>query len=63
MPANTIHVSTGLVLHDIEKVGMNLSVKIIKIYQKFIYLYKKIFKKVNIVISCVGIRCIDPYLD
>ena len=34
MPANTIHVSTGLVLHDIEKVGMNLSVieKIIKIH-------------------------------
>jgi len=26
MPANVIHVSTGLVLHDIEKVGMSLSV-------------------------------------
>ena len=26
MPANVIHVSTGLVLHDIEKVGMNLTV-------------------------------------
>jgi len=27
MPANVIHVSTGLVLHDIEKVGMNLTVQ------------------------------------
>lgn len=26
MPANTIHVKTGLVLHDIEKIGMNLTV-------------------------------------
>lgn len=37
MPANTIHVSTGLVLHDIEKVGMNLSVftKIFICFYKF----------------------------
>lgn len=34
MPANIIHVSTGLVLHDIEKMGMNLSVNKLILFQK-----------------------------
>lgn len=55
MPANTIHVSTGLVLHDIEKVGMNLSVRIQKFYKKL--------SLVNSNIGCTWVCGLDSHMD
>jgi hypothetical protein len=44
MPANIIHVRTGLVLNDIEQVGMSLSVNYLIFLKRIItifYLFKK----------------------
>lgn len=61
MPANTIHVKTGLVLHDLERIGMNLTVKK---YFFFIFTKNSIICKliVNLRFSFVRIFSISTYL-